>query len=212
FDCDGDYSSIDTTQINLLVTKKPLGEALDKNTNLIPDCTEICANDNNCAEGEECQEGVCMVKIVEDDDDDGDGGSDSSESSKECVKDNDCSSGKVCEKDKCVIKPVSSSPTQCTKDEHCWDEKICQNYVCVDKAPEPEEVEPECLSNDGCAADEYCKSEKCVKLVCGEGQIIDNHQCVIPVVQKSNVLIWLTLFVTLVVFGSIVALVLKKRR
>jgi hypothetical protein len=214
FDCEGVYTSNDMTQINLLVTNKPLGEALDKNTNLVPDCTEVCASDNNCAEGEECQEGVCMIKAVEDEEEDDSSdntntGSNNNNNDKECAKDNDCSSGNVCEGGKCVSAPSS---TQCTKDEHCWDEKVCQNFVCVDKAPEPEEVEPECLSNDGCAADQYCQDEKCVQLVCGEGQIINNHQCVTPVVQKSNILIWLTLFITLVIFGSIVALVLKKKR
>ena len=35
-----------------------------------------------------------------------------------------------------------------------------------------------CLWNYDCADDEYCMSELCIPLVCGEGTIPDNHECV----------------------------------
>ena len=65
-----------------------------------------CIEDNDCADGEQCQENVCKTKP-------------------ECVSNGDCKGASVCDKGACV-----AAPKACQIDQECGEGKICKDKVC----------------------------------------------------------------------------------
>jgi hypothetical protein len=144
-----------------------------------PDGPE-CETDEECAEGELCDEGEC-VPALPDCEADGDCAAGEVCEAGECVPappdceaDGDCAEGEVCEAGECV-----PAPPECENDGDCAEGEICESNECV---PAP----PECENDGDCAEGEICESNECVPAPpecendgdCAEGEVCESNECV----------------------------------
>lgn len=91
-------------------------------------CQE-CAEDDHCAEGEECTANRCEEIpdwCATDTDCEGDQVCRDNRCEPECREDADCADGEVCEGGSCVAE------SDCTVDADCGDGESCQQGVCVE--------------------------------------------------------------------------------
>ncbi|MEK7529967.1 MAG: hypothetical protein AAB570_03525, partial [Patescibacteria group bacterium] len=103
--------------------------------------SEECSSDSDCARGESCDDGTCVV-------DEG------------CSSDDDCGRGEECDSGECVtaveeeVEPVIEEEPECADDSDCYDGFGCSiSGSCYDS----------CTSTSGCADDYECDSGVCVE-------------------------------------------------
>jgi len=140
-----------------------------------------CETDDDCADGEVCEEEVCVVAPgCETDDDCADGEVCEEEVcvpsvGQPCSETSDCAEGEVCEEGECVVAPG------CETDDDCAEGEVCEEGECV--------VAPGCETDDDCAEGEVCEEEVCVPSVgqecsetsdCAEGEVCEEGVCVAP--------------------------------
>ncbi len=135
-------------------------------------CTELnaCETDIDC-EGynEICEEGFCKEKIEEG-----------------CVINEDCGDGEICQNNVCLFVECSSD-SECTKEEVCRHQECvsieCDAYTdCVEgftcEDGECVSIEAECTENKDCFDHQYCEDTYCEELICQEGTVMGNHECI----------------------------------
>ncbi|MEW5742610.1 MAG: hypothetical protein AB1938_27080 [Myxococcota bacterium] len=115
-----------------------------------------CQTNADCARGELCQAGVCVVAPAG------------------CTSNAQCAAGQVCQAGQCV-----TAPWACVVDADCSVGETCQAGVCV---PGP----TSCTSSAQCAPGEVCQSGVCVpstpgctsNVQCPRGWVCQAGQCV----------------------------------
>lgn len=118
--------------------------------------TPACQVDADCARGEICQAGQCMV------------------APSGCSSNSQCSVGEVCQAGVCVpTTPV------CVVDSDCATGQQCQAGVCVTTSPS-------CVVDSDCAAGQQCQAGQCVaspsctsSAQCARGEQCVSGQCVV---------------------------------
>jgi len=119
-----------------------------------------CDSDSDCADGEICDESICVevpIFACESDADCIEGELCSDEiciaiPAVTCNSDVDCIFGESCSDNVCVALP----PYQCSTDTDCYEGEMCSDEACV--------AIPAlgCSSNADCAVDEICSDESCI--------------------------------------------------
>ncbi|GMU60949.1 MAG: hypothetical protein AMXMBFR34_27120 [Myxococcaceae bacterium] len=119
-----------------------------------------CQSNADCARGEVCQAGVCVV------------------APSGCTSNAQCAAGQVCQAGQCVTPP----PPGCVVDADCAPGEACQAGVCVTLPP------PGCVVDADCAPGETCSAGLCVRgpaqctsnAQCAPGETCQAGVCVPP--------------------------------
>ena len=110
-----------------------------------------CETDDDCADGEVCEEEVCVPSVGQ-----------------ECSETSDCAEGLVCEEGVCVAPGCETAADcddadLCTTDECTAGECVNTDVDCLDDVCDPADGEcVECLIADDCEDDETCTLNMCV--------------------------------------------------
>ena len=105
-----------------------------------PGPADECTTNDDCPEGQVCQNGDCVTPEPE-----------------PCEADEDCPEGQVCENGECI----TPEPEPCETDEDCPEGQVCEDGECVEPEPAACEADEECDDGEFCNGTETCVEGEC---------------------------------------------------